>query len=105
MVSLYNHSAVLVAGCALTYLILSALVLYYAIRATKIDPSDPIIYQQRLIEAQGGSFDGKDYEFECEICETHVSSTAKHCGACNRCVDDFDHHCRWLNNCVGRANY
>ena len=52
-----------------------------------------------------GQFDGSSYEFECEICETHVHDTSKHCGSCNRCVDEFDHHCRWLNNCVGRANY
>ena len=52
-----------------------------------------------------GYFDGSKYEYECDICETHVSDTAKHCGSCNRCVDEFDHHCRWLNNCVGKANY
>ena len=52
-----------------------------------------------------GIFDGSNYDFECDICETHVDKTAKHCGSCNRCVDEFDHHCRWLNNCVGKANY
>jgi hypothetical protein len=41
----------------------------------------------------------------CEVCDTHVLTTAKHCGACNRCVNDFDHHCRWINNCVGSKNY
>ena len=50
-------------------------------------------------------FDGSAYEFECDICETAVSSTSKHCGSCNRCVEGFDHHCRWLNNCVGKKNY
>ena len=51
MVSLANHSVVLVILCTLVYLALSVLVLYYAIRATKIDPSDPIIYEQKLTEA------------------------------------------------------
>ena len=50
-------------------------------------------------------FDGSAYEFECDICETAVSTTSKHCGSCNRCVEGFDHHCRWLNNCVGKKNY
>ena len=53
MVSLANHSVVLVVICTIVYLILSILVLYYAIKATKIDPSDPIIYEQKLTEAQG----------------------------------------------------
>ena len=53
MVSLQNHSLALVICCSIIYLVISGLVLYYAIRATKVDPSDPLIYQQRLVEAQG----------------------------------------------------
>jgi hypothetical protein len=53
MVSLVNHSIALVIICTIVYLVLSYLVLYYAIKATKTDPSDPIIYEQRLTEAQG----------------------------------------------------
>ena len=53
MVSLFNHSAALVVMCSLLYLVLTVAVLYYAIKATKIDPSDPLIYEQRLVEAQG----------------------------------------------------
>ena len=51
MVSLFNHSAVLVGICSTVYIILSSVVLYYAIRSSRSDPSDPLIYEQRLVEA------------------------------------------------------
>jgi palmitoyltransferase ZDHHC1/11 len=41
----------------------------------------------------------------CEICRSIVSADSKHCLACARCVNGFDHHCKWINNCIGRANY
>lgn len=50
-------------------------------------------------------FNSRAYTYECDVCETSVTESAKHCGACNRCTEGFDHHCRWLNNCVGKANY
>ena len=43
MVSLFNHSAATVIICSFAYVSLTAAVLYYAIKATKIDPSDPLI--------------------------------------------------------------
>jgi len=53
MVSLVGHSLAAVIICSTLYFTLSVLVLYYGIKATKIDPSDPTIYEQRFIEAQG----------------------------------------------------
>jgi hypothetical protein len=50
-------------------------------------------------------FDNSAYELFCEVCDSHVQNSSKHCGQCNRCVDGFDHHCRWLNNCIGKSNY
>merc|ERR1712048_999176 len=41
----------------------------------------------------------------CKHCKWYVHRHAKHCRACNRCTDHFDHHCRWLNNCVSKDNY
>ncbi len=58
-----------------------------------------------MTEAQGLRFDGTQYEYLCEVCDSHVLTSAKHCGQCNRCVNEFDHHCRWINNCVGQQNY
>lgn len=29
----------------------------------------------------------------------------KHCKACNKCVEGFDHHCPFLNQCIGSNNY
>lgn len=53
MVSLMGHSVAIVIMCSLVYLVICVMVLYYAILATAIDPSDPTIYEQRLTEAQG----------------------------------------------------
>jgi len=43
----------------------------------------------------------------CHICHKYQKNplTTKHCGACNKCIDGFDHHCGWLNTCVGEKNY
>ncbi|CAI2374687.1 unnamed protein product [Moneuplotes crassus] len=42
---------------------------------------------------------------ECQICQHKVPKEYKHCGSCNKCVQDFDHHCQWLNTCIGSKNY
>ena len=67
--------------------------------ATISDPTDLMVYRQTQ-EAENAA-----YRAFCSICDCNVNLTSKHCGQCNRCVDDFDHHCKWLNNCVGGRNY
>ena len=104
MVSLAYNPA-LATSLTVLYIGLSAGTVYYCVKATRCDPSDPTIALQKEAEARGEVFDATDYDFECDICATAVLSSSKHCGSCNRCVSGFDHHCRWLNNCVGTANY
>ncbi|KAG2498006.1 hypothetical protein HYH03_004264 [Edaphochlamys debaryana] len=58
-----------------------------------LDPSDP------------GLTGATDGEFFCGLCQASVARNSKHCRACDRCVEGFDHHCKWLNNCVGTRNY
>jgi len=104
MVSL-SSSIPLVIICSIIFAIICGFVVTYWYISTVLDPSDPTIQEQRECEARYERFNGEKYEFMCEICQTHVLNSAKHCGACNRCVNDFDHHCRWINNCVGSKNY
>lgn len=39
-------------------------------------------------------------------CQRYYSGKyRKHCKACNKCVEGFDHHCPFLNQCIGTNNY
>lgn len=41
----------------------------------------------------------------CPECEVVRSYRSKHCAACGRCVERYDHHCPWIDNCVGVGNH
>ncbi|CAG9335976.1 unnamed protein product [Blepharisma stoltei] len=77
----------------------------YAYRATICDPTDPLLLSYREKVKRGERPEAVSYQAFCTICNCNVSLKAKHCGQCNRCVDNFDHHCKWLNNCIGQKNY
>lgn len=100
-----SFSVVVVATCSTIYFVISIFVIFWGIKATAADPSDPTILQHRIALAKGLRFDNSHYEFYCDVCDTFVEASSKHCGACNRCVNQFDHHCKYLNNCVGAKNY
>lgn len=68
-------------------------------RATACDPADP-----NVIARPSPSEETDALPF-CGICNVPVFARSKHCRACAKCVDVFDHHCMWLNNCVGGQNY
>ncbi|EAN79584.1 hypothetical protein, conserved [Trypanosoma brucei brucei TREU927] len=41
----------------------------------------------------------------CSFCERRTLLDSRHCKACNKCIEGFDHHCKWLNMCIGSKNY
>jgi palmitoyltransferase len=41
----------------------------------------------------------------CTICKAEVGKLSKHCKACDKCIEGFDHHCWWLSRCIGKRNY
>lgn len=75
------------------YSVLVAFVIALAFITSRTDPSDPGL---------DGPTEGDYY---CAHCQANVGRCSKHCRACDRCVDGFDHHCKWLNNCIGAKNY
>ena len=42
---------------------------------------------------------------QCSLCNVKQPLRTKHCYACGRCVNTFDHHCFWIGNCVGEKNH
>jgi palmitoyltransferase ZDHHC1/11 len=106
MTSLADRPVVL-GVCSAIYGIFATLSIYYGYKGTHTDPTDPIIYVQRKLKAEGKAYinNYEENPHECQPCKANVSTLAKHCSICNRCVNNFDHHCKWLNNCVGTENY
>ncbi|OMJ87107.1 hypothetical protein SteCoe_11257 [Stentor coeruleus] len=86
------------------YTFLFGFLLYFGIKITKSDPTDPYITQFKLSLRTTTPFSG-DYNNFCALCHSPVHDESKHCMICYRCVDNFDHHCTWVNNCIGKLNY
>ncbi|CAK91049.1 unnamed protein product (macronuclear) [Paramecium tetraurelia] len=87
-------------------------IFYSFLKATLMDPTDPIVKQDIKCKQQGQSYRlnyskelKTDFKSYCLVCQAHAQDKTKHYWSCNKCVSLFDHHCIWLNNCVGDQNY
>ncbi|XP_041799139.1 palmitoyltransferase ZDHHC11 isoform X2 [Chelmon rostratus] len=80
------------------------------IAAVTIDPADASVRAKQSYSSPLPLFDRTKQphviqDLRCYLCDVKVGPKVKHCGVCNKCVEDFDHHCKWLNTCVGGRNY
>lgn len=89
----------------LLYMGMTVCTVRYGYLCTHTDPTDTAVLAERKAINQGEPFNSSQFTQICTLCRTHVHDQSKHCGACNRCVDGFDHHCRWVNNCIGTRNF
>jgi hypothetical protein len=55
-------------------------VIILAVRATKVDPIDPIITIMRQLKEKGEHNYDHDYIFRCSLCDSWVGQQTKHCG-------------------------
>ncbi|KAG7172467.1 palmitoyltransferase ZDHHC1-like [Homarus americanus] len=103
------HSCLAMPLSIITGIVFAAHVLTHAV-ALALDPADPQLRARKDLQ-QVPEFDRNVHNHviengRCHLCNITISSSrTKHCSACNKCVDVFDHHCKWLNHCVGRRNY
>ncbi|XP_062278996.1 palmitoyltransferase ZDHHC11 [Scomber scombrus] len=80
------------------------------IAAVTIDPADAGMRAKQNYSGPMPHFDRTKQphviqDLHCYLCDIKVGPKVKHCGVCNKCIEDFDHHCKWLNTCVGGRNY
>ncbi|XP_022064021.1 palmitoyltransferase ZDHHC11 [Acanthochromis polyacanthus] len=80
------------------------------IAAVTIDPADASVRAKQSYSSPLPFFDRTKQphviqDLHCYLCDVKVGPKVKHCGVCNKCVEDFDHHCKWMNTCVGGRNY
>ena len=84
------------------------MVLIFGTVVTVSDPTDPIVYLNRMYETdevfQGHLLTLKGMKL-CDQDMVEVNQSTKHCQKCNRCVNEFEHHCPYLNNCINSSNY
>lgn len=77
--------------------------------AALLDPAEPALRARRPEPVPQLDREKHPHVIEegfCHLCSIRTSSSrTKHCSACNKCVQRFDHHCKWLNHCVGGRNY
>ncbi|KAI4470205.1 zinc finger dhhc domain containing protein [Holotrichia oblita] len=77
--------------------------------AALVDPAEPQL--RRTVPGPVPELDRSKHahvieEGRCHLCGIRTSGPrTKHCSACNKCVERFDHHCKWLNHCIGGRNY
>ena len=88
------------------FLLLSSIVLFSSFATIVVEPGiipRPSFLQQPLCSVSDPAHcPNLAY---CPRCKHHRHQRARHCKACDNCVEEFDHHCVWLGVDIGKRNY
>ena len=87
------------------FLLLSSIVLFSSFATIVVEPGiipRPSFLQQPLCSVSDPALTNLAY---CPRCKHHRHERARHCKACDNCVEEFDHHCVWLGVDIGKRNY
>lgn len=62
----------------------------FAVWATSLNLLDPVVKADMKGKLMEIWVEALSY---CKYCMSTASATSKHCGQCDKCVENFDHHC------------
>lgn len=90
-------------GCI--YALIVICIITTGVYVTVCNPESYSLGLSRTASKSGKILSDIEYPHVCNVCEAYIKTHTKHCGNCQKCIEDFDHHCKWVNNCIGSRNY